>query len=337
MLKLKQLARIDVNLFRKNVQYFIQRVLGGLRGIGLYESFALALWGNSEMLRKYTESGDGVRRTSPDKLIPIFPMLWCRWSLLAPPRQSIGFEHVRVGLEIGKRYQGRQASPRQGDDGGCRLLFGEAGTFPILALPACKLIKASDSNTIYEVVTSAWNTLAAARVGPLWSWATDGDMMRRVSGYKQFLAQKLLPTSPIYGICTLLRSVQGIVLNNGRVINPAMLARYLTRLPDQTSESVHQMLFPHDPQEQPYPRIWPFYWKGWGGIISSDMSYASPRPSKFLEIRPCGAWEGIMHWIQCGTWIYDPITMIPEVVPFNSNRATIMEDAKWDAADGNVH
>jgi hypothetical protein len=49
------------------------------------------------------------------------------------------------------------------------------------------------------VVTSAWNTLAAARVGPLWSWATDGDMMRRVSGYKQFLAQKLLPTSPIYG------------------------------------------------------------------------------------------------------------------------------------------
>ncbi|KAJ7457020.1 hypothetical protein FB451DRAFT_1142947 [Mycena latifolia] len=158
--------------------------------------------------------------------------------------------------------------------------FGEAGTYPILALPACKKMNADDSETIYQVVTEAWDRHGAAKVGPLWSWATDGDMTRRVSGYKHFLAQKLLPTSPIYGtlagmaglnlytglnevtldfdfkhifkrICTLLRSAQGIVLNNGRIINPAMLARYLVRLPDQTPESVQQMLFPHDPQDVP--------------------------------------------------------------------------------------
>ncbi|KAJ7089455.1 hypothetical protein C8R44DRAFT_892410 [Mycena epipterygia] len=158
--------------------------------------------------------------------------------------------------------------------------FGESGTDPILALPACKHMKADDSSTIYEVVTVAWDRLAAAKVGKVWSWATDGDMMRRVSGYKQFLSQKLSPTSPIYGmlagmaglnlytgyneitldfdfkhifkrICTLLRSTAGIVLNNGRVINPAMLARYLIHLPEQTSDSVQQLLFPHDAQDVP--------------------------------------------------------------------------------------
>jgi hypothetical protein len=35
------------------------------------------------------------------------------------------------------------------------------------------------------------------------------------------------------------------------VINPAMLARYLTRLPQQSPESVHKMLYPHDPQDVP--------------------------------------------------------------------------------------
>ncbi|KAJ7502218.1 hypothetical protein B0H11DRAFT_1989903, partial [Mycena galericulata] len=155
--------------------------------------------------------------------------------------------------------------------------FGESGTYPILALPACKHMTAEDSTTIYQVVTKAWKMHAASQVGILWSWATDGDMMRRVAGYKEFLAHKLPSTSAIHGtlaamvglnlwtgpdevtldfdfkhifkrICTLLRSVQGIVLNNGHVINPAMLARYLLRLPNQTPESINQMLFPHDPQ-----------------------------------------------------------------------------------------
>ncbi|KAJ7866992.1 hypothetical protein B0H14DRAFT_2163405, partial [Mycena olivaceomarginata] len=158
--------------------------------------------------------------------------------------------------------------------------FGEAGTYLILALPACKHMDAGDSRTIYQMVTEAWGCSAASKVGKLWSWATDGDMTRRIAGYKEFLSQKLTPMSPIYGtlasmvglnlftgansvtldfdfkhifkrICTLLRSTQGVVLNNGRVINPAMLASYLVRLPGETPDSVHQMLFPHDPQDVP--------------------------------------------------------------------------------------
>ncbi|KAJ7078970.1 hypothetical protein C8R44DRAFT_654303, partial [Mycena epipterygia] len=162
--------------------------------------------------------------------------------------------------------------------------FGESGTYPILALPSCKQVDSLDSGTIYEVVTKAWNDHGAEKVGPVWSWVIDGDMRRRVAGYKHFLSQKLLPTSPIYGtlagmaglnlytglndvtldfdfkhifklltgLCTLLRSVQGIVLNNGRVINPAMLGRCLLLLPNETSDSVRKMLFPDDPQHVPH-------------------------------------------------------------------------------------
>ncbi|KAJ7678654.1 hypothetical protein B0H17DRAFT_844074, partial [Mycena rosella] len=157
--------------------------------------------------------------------------------------------------------------------------FGESGTYPIAAFPTCK-VQAQDARTIFQIVTSTWNQFAASSVGPLWSWATDGDMVRRVSGYKEFLSQKLKPTSPIYGtlagmaglnlytgfnevtldfdfkhifkrICTCLRSQAGIILNNGRLINPAMLARYLIRLPQQTSDTVHKLLFPDDPQDVP--------------------------------------------------------------------------------------
>ncbi|KAF7338629.1 hypothetical protein MVEN_02089200 [Mycena venus] len=159
--------------------------------------------------------------------------------------------------------------------------FGEGGTYPILALPSCKGLNADDSQKIYETVTEAWDKSGAAdKVGPIWSWSTDGAMPRRIAGYRCFLSQKLSPTSPIYAtlasmaglnlytgcnqitldfdykhifkrICTLLRSTQGIVLNNGRVINPAMLARYLIRLPQHSPESVQKMLYPHDPQDVP--------------------------------------------------------------------------------------
>ncbi|KAJ7150437.1 hypothetical protein C8R43DRAFT_829032, partial [Mycena crocata] len=160
--------------------------------------------------------------------------------------------------------------------------FGERGTYPILALPTCKHLTADDSTTIYQTVLEAWNLSGAStKVGIPWSWATDGELMRRLAGYTEFLAEKLSKMSPIYGtlaamtglnlfagagnaitldfdfkhlfkrICTLLRSPSGIVLNNGRVINATMLARYLLRLPDVTPEFVQQLLFPHDAQDVP--------------------------------------------------------------------------------------
>ncbi|KAF7376995.1 hypothetical protein MSAN_00117400 [Mycena sanguinolenta] len=145
--------------------------------------------------------------------------------------------------------------------------FGESGTYPILALPTCKQIGPPESSLIYETVTATWLEHAADKVGMPWSWSTDGESSRRKAGYDQFVRHKLGPTSPIFGtiaglaglniftgihgitldfdykhvfkrICTLIRSAAGMALCNGRIINPAVLCRFLARLPAQTDDSM---------------------------------------------------------------------------------------------------
>ncbi|KAK6969698.1 hypothetical protein R3P38DRAFT_3497872 [Favolaschia claudopus] len=173
------------------------------------------------------------------------------------------------------------APPWQGDDGRLRLMFWRIGTYPILALPTCKSVGPSESSTIYETVTEAWIEHAAVKVGMPWSWSTDGEALRRKAGYKQFVRHKLPRTSPIFGtlasmaglniftglhsvtldlttsmfssvrICTLIRSAAGMALCNGRIINPAVLTRFLARLPDQSEDPVRTLLFPDDPQDVP--------------------------------------------------------------------------------------
>ncbi|KAJ7911780.1 hypothetical protein B0H13DRAFT_2479992 [Mycena leptocephala] len=158
--------------------------------------------------------------------------------------------------------------------------FGESGTYPILALPTCKFVGPTESSLIYETVTNAWLEHAADKVGMPWSWATDGESSRRRAGYDQFVKDKFPSTSPIFGtlagmaglniftglhsitldfdykhifkrLCTLIRSAAGMALCNGRIINPAVLTRFLARLPDQSDESVRKILFPDDPQDVP--------------------------------------------------------------------------------------
>ncbi|KAF7355837.1 hypothetical protein MVEN_00912000 [Mycena venus] len=158
--------------------------------------------------------------------------------------------------------------------------FGESGTYPILALPTCKFVGPAESSMIYETFTAAWLEHAAAKVEMLWSWSTDGESSRRRAGYDQFVRHKLGPTSPIFGtlasmaglniftgihsitldfdykhvfkrLCTLIRSAAGMALCNGRIINPAVLTRFLARLPDQSDDSVRKLLFPDDPQDVP--------------------------------------------------------------------------------------
>ncbi|KAJ6497248.1 hypothetical protein DFH09DRAFT_893381, partial [Mycena vulgaris] len=160
--------------------------------------------------------------------------------------------------------------------------FGESGTYPILALPTCKHVGPEESSIIYETVTSTWLEHAATHVGMPWSWSTDGESSRRKAGYEQFTRERLPRTSPIFGtiagmaglniftgihsitldfdykhifkpigLCTLLRSAAGMALCNGRIINPAVLTRFLARLPEQTDDSVRKLLFPDDPQDVP--------------------------------------------------------------------------------------
>ncbi|KAG2335450.1 hypothetical protein BDR05DRAFT_898501 [Suillus weaverae] len=159
--------------------------------------------------------------------------------------------------------------------------FGEDEIYPILAAPTCKMEDTSDMECILAQTVERWNSSrAAASIGPAWSFATDGDATRRAAGHKLFIKTPLAPDSPLYGtlinmlglnlftgtgemtldfdfkhifkcICTLIQSPAGIVLNNGRVINSMMLARYLAWLQAYEEAAVTKLLYPDDPQDIP--------------------------------------------------------------------------------------
>ncbi|KAG1842417.1 hypothetical protein F4604DRAFT_1884751 [Suillus subluteus] len=166
--------------------------------------------------------------------------------------------------------------------------FGEDEIYPILAAPTCKNEDASDMERILTRAIDCWDrTGASTSVGPIWSLATDGDATRRAAGHKLFVKLPLPTESPLYGTlsnmpglnlytgedevtldfdfkhifkhtvninlgcCTLIRSPAGIVLNNGRVINSMMLARYLVWLPSHDEAAVTKLLHPDDPQDVP--------------------------------------------------------------------------------------
>lgn len=78
--------------------------------------------------------------------------------------------------------------------------FGEDEIYPLLAAPTCKTEDATDMEKILARTIRCWSTSgAAARVGPIWSFATDGDATRRAAGHKLFLKTSLSEDSPLYG------------------------------------------------------------------------------------------------------------------------------------------
>ncbi|KAG1721835.1 hypothetical protein EDB19DRAFT_1898261 [Suillus lakei] len=162
--------------------------------------------------------------------------------------------------------------------------FGEDELYPILAAPTCKTENAGDMEIMLTHTTHTierWNiTGAAASIGLVWSFATDGDATRCAAGHKLFLKKPLSPESQLYGIlnnmpglntmtgdaevtldfdfkhifkcfCMLICSPAGIVLNNGCIINAMMLSRYLVWLPAYDEASVMKLLHPDDPQDVP--------------------------------------------------------------------------------------
>ncbi|KIJ09004.1 hypothetical protein PAXINDRAFT_88080 [Paxillus involutus ATCC 200175] len=91
--------------------------------------------------------------------------------------------------------------------------FGEDQTYPVLAAPSCKEEDHTDWEALmYNIIESWYDNDAHKKVGPLWSFATDGDATRRKAGHKIFLQAKLIPSSPIYGI---LSGLTGLNLYTG--------------------------------------------------------------------------------------------------------------------------
>ncbi|KAI0798191.1 hypothetical protein C8Q75DRAFT_802082 [Abortiporus biennis] len=137
---------------------------------------------------------------------------------------------------------------------------GTSGTYPILAAPMCKQESAVDMKMLMELLVETYQCSRASQlVGPLWSFATDGDATQRAAGYALFVKTKLTSSSLLYPtlsrmpglnlytgnnevtldfdykhifkrFCTLLRQQAGITLNNGRVVNALMLSYYFMHL-----------------------------------------------------------------------------------------------------------
>ncbi|KAG2091941.1 hypothetical protein BD769DRAFT_1679203 [Suillus cothurnatus] len=160
-------------------------------------------------------------------------------------------------------------------------IFGADGTYPILAAPTCKSEGATEMIFIFKTAIDAWKASGAEeKVGPLWSFATDGDATQQKGGHQLFLSVPLPFTSPLYGtlsnlpglnlltgdceimldfdykhvfkrFSTVLRSHNGIHLNNGRCINSTMLHRYLTWVNNINEKRATALLYPDDPQDVP--------------------------------------------------------------------------------------
>ncbi|KAI5980753.1 hypothetical protein EDD15DRAFT_2381342 [Pisolithus albus] len=159
--------------------------------------------------------------------------------------------------------------------------FGEGISYPLLTAPSCKEEDHADwQDLILKLVNTWYETDAHKKIGPLWSFATDGDATRRKAGHHVFMTTKLTTSSPLYCIlsglpglnlytgphemtmdfdykhlfkrvCTALRSSHGILLDNGRLLTSKMLLHYFTWLDDVDEDHANKLLFPDDPQDVP--------------------------------------------------------------------------------------
>ncbi|KAJ7471739.1 hypothetical protein FB451DRAFT_1036440, partial [Mycena latifolia] len=143
------------------------------------------------------------------------------------------------------------------------------GAKPVLLMPTCKKGSWQSSAQLLQKLIQAWKILpfSKAKHGPLWSLASDGDATRRAAFHLICTHSKLSPDDPLYeflselaglnfytdtGLCTLLCSIQGILVNSV-VINNTLLAEWLEKLSghDWLDESIHALLNPKDPQDVP--------------------------------------------------------------------------------------
>ncbi|KAJ7572768.1 hypothetical protein C8J56DRAFT_806547 [Mycena floridula] len=156
---------------------------------------------------------------------------------------------------------------------------GEKGANPILLAPTCKQEDMNDAANLFQLAIRCWEELGR-EIGDIWYFATDGDAIRRAAGYQEFVCYELPTTDPLYVMLgnmpglnlftgegnrlvtfdwrhlekrtgTLVRSFQGMVIDNGIKISPVILARYMVLLPDEDEASVFKLLNPDDPQDVP--------------------------------------------------------------------------------------
>ncbi|KAG2338518.1 hypothetical protein BDR05DRAFT_951816, partial [Suillus weaverae] len=165
--------------------------------------------------------------------------------------------------------------------------FGDDEIFPILTAPTCKCEDAEKMVSIFTLAIDRWReTGAEEQLGPIFSVATDGDSTRRAAGHCMFLKHELSMVYRLYGTLSHMPGLNlttgdceitldfdykhifkheclffhalldmrltSMKLNNGHSVTSAVLARYLTWLPDMDESAVTRLLNPDDPQDVPH-------------------------------------------------------------------------------------
>lgn len=92
-------------------------------------------------------------------------------------------------------------------------IFGEDRLYPILTAPTCKFEDTTDMEFVFNTAISGWQAAGGEEdIGPLWSFATDGDATRRKAGHRVFLKNQLPITSLLH---SMLSNLPGMNLYTG--------------------------------------------------------------------------------------------------------------------------
>ena len=119
--------------------------------------------------------------------------------------------HIATSLKSGNVHLGEEVTVVGAH------IFSEDGLYPLLAAPTCKSEDATDMEFIFNTVINGWQVAGGEQdIGPLWSFATDGDATWRKAGHRTFLKHWLPITSPLYGTLSNLPGMN-IYTGNGDV------------------------------------------------------------------------------------------------------------------------
>lgn len=107
------------------------------------------------------------------------------------------FDHalsIARALHEGVVHRGKEASVIAVGSFGTTM----RGVFPLLVSPTCKAESPHDSAALLRKVFQAWRKSAAAKFGPIWSFASDGDAGRRAMVYSMFMKHTIEPRHHLY-------------------------------------------------------------------------------------------------------------------------------------------
>ncbi|KAG1827432.1 uncharacterized protein BJ212DRAFT_1221894, partial [Suillus subaureus] len=93
--------------------------------------------------------------------------------------------------------------------------FSEDKLYPVLAAPTCKTENAADIEGIFACTIECWSATGTdTYVGPVWSFAMDGDATCHAAGHKIFIKKPLSLDLPLYAALSDMPSLNTLTSDN---------------------------------------------------------------------------------------------------------------------------